>query len=149
MRGSAHAAPDRAPRAVHAAAGRGTSLVVHAVVLWNIRLVPLADPRLHLPPDDASLVYRCPALVRRTVDDLAYRGDGDRAVDRYFARRKSSQGLIAITAATDSHHSTDSKRIMSQAERVDSPPATRDGLDLRVEVALTLDDCQHCENNGS
>jgi hypothetical protein len=30
------------------------------------------------------------------VDDLAYGRDGDRAVDRHFARRKSSQRLIAI-----------------------------------------------------
>jgi hypothetical protein len=37
------------------------------------------------------------------VDDLAYRGDGDRPIDRHVARRKSSQGLIAITDATDSY----------------------------------------------
>jgi hypothetical protein len=30
------------------------------------------------------------------VDDLAYRGDGDRAVDRRCARGKSPQGLIVV-----------------------------------------------------
>lgn len=68
------------------------------MVFQGIRLSSVADSRVHLPPYDAPLVQRRPALVQWAVDSLARHRPRDRDIDRPVASRKPPKRLGVITS---------------------------------------------------
>src|SRR5258706_8126657 len=76
------------------------ALVLHPLVSRRLRQPPVADRRVRLSAHHTALVFRCPQLVRRTLDVLAGRGPRDRAHDRPRPGKRTSHAQQALTVAT-------------------------------------------------